>query len=295
MPEHIAPVLVTGAAGQVGGVAGRVVELLRSSGIPVRALVRRQDERATRLQELGAEIVVADLTKSEEIFPAYLEASTVMAAAARASSGIRLLVNMSQMTLSEMDLTHVTESPQHRLQWLSEQVLNWSGVPVAHLRPTVFQENPLFWVFAARSIEKSGAIRLPFGESRTSPVAAQDVAEVAVKVLLDPLPYVGRILEITGPRSVDLNSIAEEYSAALGRSVNYVNISFETWEEETLKKADIPEHVYRHIRTMASLHAAGCYDRHTDTVGQILGRPATSLAATIKNGGSHFSFVPNGQ
>ncbi|KXG52209.1 uncharacterized protein PGRI_084930 [Penicillium griseofulvum] len=309
MPEQIAPVLVTGAAGQVGGVAGRVVELLRSSGIPVRALVRRHDERVARLQKLGAEIVVADLTKSEEIFPAvqgceyvffcmgvssqYLEASTVMAAAARASSGVRLLVNMSQMTVSEMDLMHVTESPQHRLQWLSEQVLNWSGVPATHLRPTAFQENPLFWAFAARSIEKSGAIRLPFGKSRVSPVSANDVAEVAVKVLLEPLAYVGRTLEITGPRSVDMYSLAEEYSAALGCSVHYVDIPFESWEEETLEKSQIPEHIHRHIQTMAKLHAAGRYDRHTDTVDQILGRPAASLAETIKNGRGRFPFLPN--
>ena len=112
-------------------------------------------------------------------------------------------------------------------------------------------------------------------------------------MLLDPLAYVGRTLEITGPRSVDMYSLAEEYSAALGRSVHYVNIPFETWEEETLKKIEIPEHVYRHIQTMARLHAAGRYDRHTDTVGQILGRPAASLAATIKNGRSRFPFVPN--
>lgn len=306
MAEHEAPVLVTGAAGQVGGVAGRVVELLRLSGMPVRALVRRHDERVTRLQELGADIVVADLTKSEEVYPAvqgcecvffsmsvsaqYLEASTVMAAAARASSGVKLLVNMSQMTLSEMDLMHVTGSPQHRLQWLSEQVLNWSGVPVTHLRPTAFQENPLFWGFAAKSIEQSGEIRLPFGDSRTSPVSANDVAEVAAKVLLDPLAYVGRTLEITGPCSVDMHGLAEEYSAALGRPVHYVDIPFETWEQETIEESGLPEHVYGHIRTMVKLHAAGRYDRYTDTVGQILGRPAASLATTIKNGDSRSPF-----
>jgi uncharacterized protein YbjT (DUF2867 family) len=311
MPEHIAPVLVTGAAGQVGGVAGRVVEILRSSGVPVRALVRRDDGRVTRLRELGAEIVVADLTKSEEVYPAvqgcelvffsmsvssqYLEASTVMAAAVRASARIKLLVNMSQMTVSEMDLTHVTESPQHRLQWLSEQVLNWSGAPVTHLRPTVFHENPLFWGFAARCIEKSGTIRLPFGDGRTSPVSANDVAEVAAKVLLDPFAYIGQTLELTGPRSVDMYSLAEDYSAALGRSIYYVNMPFNTWEEETFGNSEIPEHARRHIQTMAKLHAAGRYDRHSDLIEQILGRPATSLVTTIKNGHFRFPFVPNVQ
>jgi hypothetical protein len=39
-----------------------------------------------------------------------------------------------------MSITETTASPQHKLQWLSEQALNWSGLPVVHVRPTVFLE-----------------------------------------------------------------------------------------------------------------------------------------------------------
>ncbi|GKZ27437.1 hypothetical protein AbraIFM66951_005327 [Aspergillus brasiliensis] len=212
-----------------------------------------------------------------------------MAAIARASTGIELLVNMSQMTVSEMDLTYVTDSPQHRLQWLSEQVLQWSGVPDTHSRPTVFPENPLFWGFAARSIESSGTIRLPFGRSRTSPIPANDVAEVAAKALLEPSKYAGRTLEITGPRSVDMYKLAEGYSTLLGRSIDYVDVPLDSWQEEAIKKGGLPEHVRRLILAMVALHAAGRYDRCTDLVEQILGRPAASLAATITDGRNNFS------
>src|SRR5277367_3700382 len=51
------PFLVTAAAGRVGA----VVELLRQCGLPVRALVHREDERADSLRSTGAEVVVADL------------------------------------------------------------------------------------------------------------------------------------------------------------------------------------------------------------------------------------------
>jgi hypothetical protein len=57
------------------------------------------------------------------------------------------------------------------------------------------------------------------GSGRTSPVATKDVAEVVASVLLDPLQHVGKIYELTGPRSQDLYALAAEYSAALGRSV----------------------------------------------------------------------------
>ena len=40
------PILVTGAAGKIGGVGHKVVELLLQKGLPVRAMVRTEDERA---------------------------------------------------------------------------------------------------------------------------------------------------------------------------------------------------------------------------------------------------------
>jgi len=43
------PILVTGAAGRVGGVGGLVVEALQVRGLPVRAMVRREDERHRHL------------------------------------------------------------------------------------------------------------------------------------------------------------------------------------------------------------------------------------------------------
>jgi nucleoside-diphosphate-sugar epimerase len=56
------PILVTGAAGNVGSVGRGVVKLLRERDLQVRALVHRLDERSQVLSEMGAELVVADLT-----------------------------------------------------------------------------------------------------------------------------------------------------------------------------------------------------------------------------------------
>ena len=53
------PILVKGAAGRVGGVGGAVVEALRRRDLPVRALVRRDDERVDASRATGAEVVVA--------------------------------------------------------------------------------------------------------------------------------------------------------------------------------------------------------------------------------------------
>ena len=60
--KHDNPILVTGAAGAVGGIGRNLTEFLLARGHKVRALVRREDERAKTLRRLGAEVVEGDLT-----------------------------------------------------------------------------------------------------------------------------------------------------------------------------------------------------------------------------------------
>jgi NAD(P)H dehydrogenase (quinone) len=259
----------------------------------VRALVHRDDERATAIRATGAEVVVGDLTVPSDVARAmegcrriyfgmsvsalYLEATVIAAAVARERGDIEAFVNISQMTVSQMSLTKMTGSPQHQQQFLGEQVLNWSGLPVVEVRPTVFLENPFFTNLAAKSIARDDTIRLPFGAGRTSPVAAQDVAEVIATILADPASHLGKIYELTGPRSQDIAGIAAEYSAALGRKIIYVDVPLEPWRETELRNLKLPEHVFHHLFTMARLHAANGYDRATHDVEAIIGRPATSI------------------
>jgi NAD(P)H dehydrogenase (quinone) len=286
------PMLVTGAAGRVGGVGRMIVSMLRARGLPVRALVHREDERAAALRASGAETIVGDLTDPLDVARAlsgcrriyfgmsvsaeYLEATVVAAAVARERGDLEALVNISQMTVSQMTLANMTDSHQQRLHLLAEEVLRWSGLPVVYVRPTVFLENPFFTMLAAASIAKNGTIGLPFGNGKTSPVAAEDVAAVIATILADPSSHIGKVYELTGPRSEDMNAIAAEYSAALGRRVKYVNVPFEPWRAE-LEKLNLPPHVTGHLATMAQLHGANRYDRITRDVETISGRPATSV------------------
>ena len=62
-----------------------------------------------------------------------------MAAVAR-EIGVDALVNLSQMTVSQMSIQNTTPSHQQRQHWLGEQALAWSGLPVVTIRPTMFQD-----------------------------------------------------------------------------------------------------------------------------------------------------------
>jgi NAD(P)H dehydrogenase (quinone) len=293
MGSHVAvkePILVTGAAGQLGAVGRTVTRLLLDRGLPVRAMVRREDDRAAALRAAGAEVVVGDLLEPPDVYrvvrgcqrvyfgmsvsPGYLEASVTMAAVAR-EVGVTALVNMSQMTVSQMSIQNTTPSHQQRQHWLSEQALAWSSLPVVTIRPTVFLEG-FFLPLTAPSVRDRGHIELPFGRGKTNPVATADVARVVVAVLADPGPHLGRIYELTGPRSQDMHGVAREYSDALNREVTYSDIVPEDWERE-LKKVGLPEHLTKHLVTMAELNRAGRYDRLADGVERVTGRPAMSV------------------
>ena len=199
--------------------------LLVDRGLSVRAMVRREDDRAVALRDAGAEVVVGDLLEPADVYrvlkgcrsvyfgmsvsAGYLEAAVTMATVAR-EVGVSALVNMSQMTVSQMSIQNSTPSRQQRQHWLSEQAFAWSGVPVVTIRPTMFLES--FFPLAGQTVRDQNRIELPFGRGKTSPVAAADVARVVAAVLADPGPHVGTIYELTGPRSQDMHGVAKEFS-----------------------------------------------------------------------------------
>jgi uncharacterized protein YbjT (DUF2867 family) len=246
------------------------------------------------LRAAGAEVVVGDLLEPADVdrvvrgcrrvyfgmsvSPGYLEATVTMAAVAR-EVGVSALINMSQMTVSQMSLRNTTPSPQQRQHWLSEQALAWSGLPVVTIRPTVFLEG-FFLPLTGPSVRDRSRIELPFGRGKTNPVAAADVARVVAAVLADPGPHLGLTYELTGPRSQDMHGIAREYSEALNREVTYSDIPPEDWERD-LKRAGLPEHLTRHLVTMAELNRAGRYDRLADGVERVTGRPAMSVGEFV--------------
>jgi uncharacterized protein YbjT (DUF2867 family) len=296
------PILVTGAAGRVGAIGRRVTELLLNQGLAVRAMVRTEDERAQALRDMGAEVVVGDLLDLDSmhrviagcetmffnlsVSDAYL-AATVNTAAVAKHHGVKAFINMSQMTLSQMSITETTASPQHKLQWLAEQALNWSGLPVVHVRPTVFLEG-FFLTFTSDSIRQSNQIRLPFGEGKTSPVAAEDVARVVATVLANPQPHIGKVYQLTGPQSENMHFYAQEYSKALGRTITYQDIPLEPWRDGLLKQG-LPAHLVNHLATMADLHRAGRYDRLSDDVLTLTGQAPLSLQEFVRENAAAFA------
>jgi uncharacterized protein YbjT (DUF2867 family) len=299
---HDSPILVTGAAGDLGAIGRNLTALLLGKGHKVRALVRRDDERAEALRRVGAKVVQGDLTDltsmhraiegcvriyfGMSVSAAYLEA-TVNTAAVAHHHGVEAFVNMSQMTITQMSITETTDSPQHKLHWLAELALSWSGLPVVTVRPTVFLEG-FFLRLAAAGVREADELALPMGSGKTSPISAVDVARAVSVILDDPAPHIGHVYNLTGFESADLDHYARVFSEALGRTIRYRNVPLVEWSE-MLREAGVPAHLVNHLTVMTDLNKQGRYDRMTDDLFKLTGEMPTSMHDFVKLHAAEFT------
>jgi uncharacterized protein YbjT (DUF2867 family) len=285
------PVLVTSAAGGKQGRTGRhVAEMLLARGVPVRAFVRQIDERSDQLRALGADIVEGDFLDIRSVrravqgvssvYFAYpvqdglLDATAAMAVAAR-EAGVSRLVNLVMLQSSPDAPT-----PRMRQNYLSEQVFEWAGIGVVHVRATVFYEN--LGRLVRSSLPAQGAIRLPWGkESTVLPlVAAEDVARVAVGLLTRPSLTAGTAYPVVGT-VISLKEIIATFGRVLGKDVRYEEIADEHWKSDALARG-YNEHSVEHLSSLwKALRAAGLNPETarfaiTDTIEKIGGaKPKT--------------------
>jgi len=164
------------------------------------------------------------------VSPDYLLAATVVATVAREYGGLDCLVDMSQMTVSQMTATSTAESHQQRLHWLSEQVLNWfgpaGGAPCGrphswttrcspHWRPG--RSGPM-----ARSRCRSARGARPGRRGRRR-------GGVATHPARPDAARSGRVYELTGPRTLDLVGVPRSSGRALGRPGDLRDVPLDHW------------------------------------------------------------------
>lgn len=283
--------LVVGAGGSHGATGNHVARRLLERGLPVRAFVRRADERANELRGLGAEIAVGDIRDYEAVRAALdgvvrayftypiadgLLVATATFAAAGKQAGLQSVVNMSQITARP---DHA--SPAARQHWFAERVLDWSGLGVTHLRPPFFLENLLS--VAAPTIRTEGKIYLPYGPGRHAPVAGADLARVAVGILVDPAAHHGKTYVPTGPASLSMMDQAGVFSRVLGRPVEYVDIPVTRWRQ-ILSHVDVmTPWLIEHLSRVAESHQHGEFDAVTDVVETIGEAQPQSLEEFVRN------------
>ena len=278
-------ILVTGAAGKTGGYAAK---LLLERGHRVRAFVHSFDDRAAKLRDSGAEVIVGDLHDIDTvreavdgvraayfvypISPGLLEATATFAQAAE-EAGVTAVVNMSQISARRG-----AASDAARIHWLGERILDWSPVAATHLRPTYFAE--WFTIFGAKGIREEGVLRLPFGDGRHAPITAEDQGRVIAAILENPDDHAGQVYPLFGAVEMNHYQIADAISEALGRPVRYEPADIPTWIEG-IKAQGFPEFLAQHLSHVAVDYQNGIFAGNNDLVERIGGKKPTTVQEFI--------------
>ena len=294
-PNTSAKFLVAGAGGRLGATGNHVVRQLLARKLPVRALVFRADQRSEQLAALGAEVVVGDLhdisavrramrdvTRAYFVYPlaeGLIEAITIFAAAAK-EARVESIVNMSQVTARD-DFPSLAA----RRYWLGEHILDWTGIGVTHLQPTLFLENLLVF---ADGIRKESKIFLPYGQGKSAPVSGEDVARVIVNVLVNPAPHRGKTYLPTGSRSLSMSETAAIFGRVLGRPIEYVDLPIAHWTQ-ALAQFQMSPYLIEYLSRVAEAHQRGELDVQNDIVRQIGGVPPKSVEAFVSENRVAFS------
>ena len=82
--------------------------------------------------------------------------------------------------------------------------------------------------------------------------------------------------------------LAQEFSGALGRTIQYVNVPPQIWEAK-LRELQQPSHLVAHLVVMGQLHRDNRYDRMTDTFQQLVGRAPMSAGEFARRHAAAFA------
>jgi NAD(P)H dehydrogenase (quinone) len=274
--------LVTGATGETGRYT---VQRLLEKGHAVRALVHKEDERSEALRGTGAEVVVGDLLEHDDairatagtsaayfcypVRPGLIQATAYFADAAKRAD-IKAVVNLSQISAREDSKSHAA-----RDHWIAERVLDWSGVPVVHLRPTFFAQW-LLYRFSRATIVEDGIIDLPYGEGRHAPIAAEDQARLIAAILAEPTSHLGKTYTLHGPTELGQAGIAAAVSEVLGRKISYRPLTIPQYHER-LEKAGLPEFMVQHFCAIALDYQTGIFSGEDKIIAEVTGQPPMTV------------------
>ena len=274
-------VLIAGATGDTGRAA--VKEAL-ALGLDVRAMVHGRDGRSEALENLGAVVVLGDLLEIDTVraamegadaayfvwpvAPGLIHATVNFAQAAK-ETGVSTVINLSQRSANRF-----STSNSCRDSFIAEQVLNWSGLPVIHLRPTYFLEW-LLYPWQLPYLQK-GVLRMPVGKGRHSPIAAHDQGRAIAALLKNPEAHVGSTIPISGPVEMDHEQMAVELTEALGRKIVFQDLPIDEYCR-SLEAMGVPAYVVQHLGGAMDDYQHGHMSGADNNVEKLTGRRSMTV------------------
>lgn len=277
--------LVTGASGNVGG---QIVRQLLEAGQPVRVFVRDP----ARLGELEGkvEVAVGDFSRPETLGAAALGTRAVflntgpflpnldaLLAALKANGAPRVAF------LSTILAGH-PEFAVGSMHKANEEAVKAAGLRATFLRPAGFMSNAMRW---AGSIRAEGVVHNPMGDGQAAPIAPEDIAAVAVRVMTSD-DYVGQAVELTGGELLSIPDQVAILSRTLDRPLRIVDVPIEA-SIEGMIRSGIPEPIARGVAQSQEAVRAGRFQTMTPGVERIAGRSPMRFEAWARRHAAAFA------
>jgi uncharacterized protein YbjT (DUF2867 family) len=269
-------ILITGASGTIGR---PLVELLSSTGRPVRALTRHAAAAPPEV-----EVVIGDPSRPESIAAALRGVTSLFVHPRAVGPATPRLLELAGEhgvnNVAVLAALNVDDDPSMQPSRLNgdrnkevEDAVTSSGLRWVSVRPGSFAASTLT-MFAAQA-RHGDVIRGPFADFADAPVHENDVAAVLAAGLLDDT-LAGQRISITGPQSLTHAQMVNTIGEVIGRPLRYEQIpptqAADDMVAKGLPRAFAEAMMARYAREL---------DRPapiTDAVATVLGRPARSYA-----------------
>ncbi|WP_199316932.1 NmrA family NAD(P)-binding protein [Chroococcidiopsis sp [FACHB-1243]] len=282
-------ILVTGATGKTGGA---IVEQLVAKGYPVRALVHQHDARSERLNRFGVETIVADMFDPHQLLDAirgtqrayylpvyhtYAIQSAVAFAIAAKEAKLEAIVQMGQWLSHRAHPAIMT-----RQTWLIDRL--FAQIPgVAHtiVNPGLFADNFLRTIDYAALL---GIYPVLTGKGKAAPVSNEDIARIAVAILMQPDRHAGMSYRPTGPKLLSGREMGEIIAKVVGHHVIPINLPFWMFRKVAQQQRVNPLEIsgYRYYIEEMKRGTFEIDGGVNDVVRKLTGTPAESFETTAR-------------
>lgn len=149
----------------------------------------------------------------------------------------------------------------------------------AVLRPSWFMQNFVGGHPVATGIRATGEIVTATGDGRVAFVDAEDIAAVAVRALLDPLPH-NTDHVITGPEALNYAQAAAIIAEETGRLVRHESVGIAEFTA-LVRESGVPADYAAFLAGLDDEIRRGAEDRVTSVVPDVTGREAGAFRAFI--------------